>query len=303
MADKLGGAAGPQPPEGSVEYRYAQVAREPRCEQEPVRFRHAAMYLGRQGTAGGMVAVVGYSARRADPHWPVATKVDQGQGTIGADRHHQPGFRFGTWGLATAAARTGCAWASPRRRIAPTPRHTAPHNAPAGHRTGSVPAPPPAAPRDGCDGSRERRGTDAPCGVRSVAGPGRSPASRKVPLKVSPGGIRHILDLAPRQKGERRRPVERRPRRRQPHPRCIAVTELPDHAVQSRQRAVPVVELRRREDESPTRVWWFRTRRIAAAKWASPFEEVLRSAVETARKSPVVGGGVPVSRRQGGEFW
>ena len=70
MADQLGGAAGPQPPEGPLEQGHAQVAREPRREQKPVGFRHAAVNCGGQSPAGGMVAVVGHRARRADANRP-----------------------------------------------------------------------------------------------------------------------------------------------------------------------------------------------------------------------------------------
>ena len=108
MADKLGGAAGPQPPEGSVEYRYAQVAREPRCEQEPVRFRHAAMDRGRRGTAGGMVAAVtalGAPTRTG----PSPRRSTRDRGSSG---------RIGTTSRASASERGG-PLPPPREPVAP----------------------------------------------------------------------------------------------------------------------------------------------------------------------------------------
>lgn len=63
-----------------------------------------------------------------------------------------------------------------------------------------------------------------------------------------------MIGFAPFQQGEWRRTIERRLWCRQPNPRCVAVTDLPNHAIQTRDRAVPIVELRCREDISPPRI-------------------------------------------------
>lgn len=63
-----------------------------------------------------------------------------------------------------------------------------------------------------------------------------------------------MIGFAPFQQGEWRRIIKRRLRRRKPHPHHVAVAILPNHAIQTRDRAVPIVELRCREDISPPRI-------------------------------------------------